>query len=75
MYCNEDCGLHHSLEWQKLAPASNGTRTLNATNTNPQLNWIPGLSSAVPYLGVQEKKFPLLDLEVDPSALWSMAHQ
>jgi hypothetical protein len=44
MYYNEDCGLHHSLEWDKLAPTGNGPRTLNAANTNP--NWTGSLASA-----------------------------
>jgi hypothetical protein len=43
MYCNEDCGLHLSLEWQKLAPSGNGPRTLNAASTNP--NWTGSLAS------------------------------
>jgi len=58
MYCNEDCGLHHSLEWQKLAPSGNGPKTLNAANTNSI--WTGSLASAQVWqiLEFKGKRFP-----------------
>jgi len=50
-------GLHHSLEWQKLAPG-NGPKTLNAANTNP--NWTGFIASAQVWqiLEFKRKSFP-----------------